>query len=98
MRRLLPVLVDPPRYRQHAPHAALLLPFLCMITVACTSIVLTCCLLLHRFRNETLMGKVRDPALEKKLNAACKMAHRKGGRAFLWEAFEHYNLSSHAAG
>jgi hypothetical protein len=91
---MLPKRLDPPRYRQHARHATLLPPFLCMITVACASIVLTCCLLVHRLRNEELMVKTRDPAVEKKMKAACNMAHRKGGRAFLWEAFEHHKLSS----
>jgi hypothetical protein len=91
---MLPKRLDPPRYRQHARHATLLPPFLCMITVACASIVLTCCLLVHRLRNEELMVKTRDPAVEKKMKAACNMARRKGGRAFLWEAYEWYKLSS----
>ena len=89
---MLPKRLDPPRYRQHAHHAAPLPLFLCMITVV---IVLTCCLLVHRLRDESSMVAKRDPALEKKMKAACNMAHRKGGRAFLWDAYEWFHLRSH---
>jgi hypothetical protein len=34
--------------------------------------------------------KTRDPWIQKKMDAACRMADRKGGRAFLYDAYQHY--------
>jgi hypothetical protein len=36
----------------------------------------------------------RDPWIKKKMDAACRMADRKGGREFLYDASQHYRCAS----